>query len=71
MARKKLTEKKFEVDMMDPMERLFYERLEYRKKAYLAKRRKGLSKNRRENLMVCQMGVPGATGHSQTASIII
>lgn len=66
MAKKKLRE-----FGMDPMERLFYERLEYRKKAYLAKRRKGLSKNRREYLMVCQMGVPGVTGHPQKASIII
>lgn len=71
MAKKKLTEKEFGMDMVDPMECLFYERQEYRKKAYLAKRRKGLSKNRRESLMVGQMGMPGVAGHSQTPSIII
>ena len=30
---------------MDPMERLYYERMEYRKKAYSAKQQKGICNN--------------------------
>lgn len=61
MAKKKLRE-----FGMDPMERLYYERMEYRKKAYSAKQR--MHNSRKESVIIRQMGL---TSFSQVPSASI
>lgn len=39
---------------MDPMERLYYERKDHRKRAYEGKRRKALSRSRRQAAGSCR-----------------
>lgn len=51
---------------MDPMERLYYERMEHRKKAYCAKQRRQSS--RKESVIIRQMGL---TSFSQVPSASI
>lgn len=61
MAKKKLRE-----FGMDPMERLYYERMEYRKKAYSAKQRR--LNSRKESVIIRQMNI---TSFSQIPSASI
>lgn len=61
MAKKKLRE-----FGMDPLERLYYERMEYRKKAYSAKQR--MHNSRKESVIIRQIGI---TGFSQMPSASI
>lgn len=61
MAKKKLRE-----FGMDPMERLYYERMEYRKKAYSAKQRR--LNSRKESVIIRQMDI---TSFSQIPSASI
>lgn len=61
MAKKKLRE-----FGMDPLERLYYERMEYRKKAYSAKQR--MHNSRKESVITRQIGI---TGFSQVPSASI
>lgn len=61
MAKKKLRE-----FGMDPMERLYYERMEYRKKAYSAKQRR--LNSRKESVIIRQMDI---TSFSQVPSASI
>lgn len=61
MAKKKLRE-----FGMDPMERLYYERMEYRKKAYAAKQ--GRPNNRKKSVNIRQMGI---ISFSQVPSVFV
>lgn len=45
-----------EIGMDDPMERLYYERQEHRKKAYAARQRRLLTNSRKRTVTACQMG---------------
>ena len=53
---------------MDPLERLYYERLEHRKKAYFARQHRILTKNGRGPVTACQINKHGI---SQAASAAI
>lgn len=64
MAKMKL----IEFGMDDPMERLYYERQERRKKAYYAKHRRALKGNRKEPATAGQMD---RYGFSYVASAIM
>lgn len=51
--------KLIDIGVDDPMERLYYERQARRKKAYDAKQRRTLMKNRSGAVTVCRMGGHG------------
>lgn len=53
---------------MDPMERLYYERKDCRKKAYVAKQKKARSRGRRVNETGHPLDVAGADAYSKIAA---
>lgn len=53
---------------MDPMERLYYERKDHRKRAYEGKRRKALSGSRRQAAGSCRAGRAVTAASAQEVS---
>ncbi len=59
--------KLIEIGMDDPLERLYYERQAHRKKAYATRRRRALTKSRREPVSACRMDGHGFSRASSAA----
>ncbi len=56
-----------ELEIMDPMEMLYYERKDRRQKAYAAKQRKSLSRNRKVSMKKSQVYKGGAAVFAQAS----